>query len=118
MSDLINRPPHYQAATGIKGECIEYTRQMPFAIGNSFKYVWRAGSKGDARQDLGKAVWYLTDHIENGPGWHGPVPIISDGTLKVTRRRYVLGCVARGDLERARQLIQALTDPTQLDEVI
>lgn len=116
MTDMVNSPPHYQHAPGIKGECIEYTRQMSFALGNAFKYCWRAGSKGDAAEDLKKSLWYVEDAAENGHPLRGQVPLITDGGVPMTRRRYVLGCIARGDLYKASVLIRDLAEhPEHLD---
>lgn len=56
MADMVNHPPHYKDASGI--ECIEVTKHMQFCEGNSFKYVYRAGSKGNLIEDLKKAAWY------------------------------------------------------------
>jgi hypothetical protein len=62
MADPIN-PPHYKRhPSGI--ECIAVVRHMGFNLGNAVKYIWRAGEKGDAVEDLEKAVWYLRDEIE------------------------------------------------------
>jgi hypothetical protein len=36
---------------------------MNFNLGNALKYIWRAGLKSSAREDLQKAVWYLQDEI-------------------------------------------------------
>lgn len=55
-ADMVNHPPHYKDASGI--ECIEVTKYMSFLGGNCFKYLYRAGSKGDAIEDLKKAAWY------------------------------------------------------------
>lgn len=55
-TDMVNHPPHYKDASGI--ECIEVTQHMRFCEGNSFKYVYRAGSKGNLIEDLKKAAWY------------------------------------------------------------
>lgn len=64
--DLINHPPHYVAIPlGFRAECIEYARHMTYAQGAAFKYVYRAGSKGDMIEDLGKCVWYLWDALEH-----------------------------------------------------
>jgi hypothetical protein len=61
MTDAIN-PPHYQAhPSGI--ECIEITEHMNFCLGNSIKYIWRAGLKNNAIEDLEKARWYLDREI-------------------------------------------------------
>lgn len=62
MSDLVNHPPHYTGhPSGI--EAIQVTRHMNFNLGNAMKYIWRAGLKDDAVQDLQKAMFYLADEI-------------------------------------------------------
>jgi len=64
--DPVNHPPHYTAhPSGI--ECIEITRWFPFSAGNAIKYLWRAGLKGSAVQDLNKALWYIDDARVRGP---------------------------------------------------
>ena len=59
--DPVNNPPHYTHPSGI--ECIRVTEHLNFCIGNAVKYLWRAGRKGDAVQDLRKAVWYIEREI-------------------------------------------------------
>ena len=66
MIDMVNNPPHYQDASGI--ECIEVTRHMGFCDGNCFKYLYRAGQKGDAIEDLEKAKWYAKQAKGMGVG--------------------------------------------------
>lgn len=62
MTDLVNHPPHYtNHPSGI--EAIQVTRHMNFNLGNAVKYVWRAGLKGDAIQDLEKARFYINDEL-------------------------------------------------------
>lgn len=64
MSDIIRHPPHYtKHPSGV--ECIEISEHFGFCLGNVIKYVWRAGSKGDALEDLEKAKWYLDREIAN-----------------------------------------------------
>lgn len=66
MSDAIN-PTHYQShPTGV--QCIEITEHMNFCRGNAMKYLWRAGLKGDALEDLQKARWYLDREIARMTG--------------------------------------------------
>jgi len=61
MTDPIN-PSHYQNhPSGI--ECIQITEHMNFCRGNAIKYLWRAGEKGDAIEDLRKARWYVDREI-------------------------------------------------------
>lgn len=47
-------------------EAITVTEQMNFNLGNTIKYIWRAGKKPGAGilEDLEKAHWYLTREIE------------------------------------------------------
>ena len=62
MHDPVNHPKHYTAhPSGI--ECIEVTRHFNFCLGNAIKYIWRAGLKGDAVEDLRKAMWYIQQEI-------------------------------------------------------
>jgi hypothetical protein len=60
--DPVNHPQHYTGhASGV--ECIQITEHMNFCLGNAVKYIWRAGEKGDAVEDLRKARWYLDREI-------------------------------------------------------
>ncbi len=60
--DPVNRPKHYTThPSGV--ECITVTEHMNFCLGNAMKYIWRAGEKGDALEDLKKARWYLDREI-------------------------------------------------------
>lgn len=60
--DAVDRPKHYTShPSGI--ECIQITEHMGFCLGNAIKYIWRAGLKTDAIEDLEKAKWYLEREI-------------------------------------------------------
>ena len=64
MSDNVNHPKHYTShPSGV--ECIEIAEHMNFCLGNAIKYIWRAGQKGDAVEDLRKAVFYLRRELGN-----------------------------------------------------
>lgn len=54
-------PNHYKSK---KHQCIEFSRYMPFNIGNAFKYVWRYTDK-NGTEDLDKAAWYIKDYLAN-----------------------------------------------------
>ena len=41
---------------------------MGFNLGNAVKYLWRADLKGDAVEDLRKAVWYIQREIARREG--------------------------------------------------
>jgi hypothetical protein len=59
-NDNVNHPAHYTSGMpAIEPECIDFSASMDFCQGNAFKYVWRAGKKKDAIEDLQKAIWYL-----------------------------------------------------------
>lgn len=62
MNDMVNHPAHY---TQYKMEVIELTQHCGFCIGNAFKYILRAKFKGNEKEDLEKARWYINRHFEN-----------------------------------------------------
>lgn len=70
----VERPEHYSSG---QVECID---AMISAFGaeavreycrvNAFKYVWRAGEKGDVdteKEDVRKAIWYLRMSVGDDP---------------------------------------------------
>jgi hypothetical protein len=60
--DMVNTPPHYNShPSGV--ECIQVTEHLNFCLGNAVKYIWRAGLKGEALEDLKKAEFYLKREI-------------------------------------------------------
>jgi Protein of unknwon function (DUF3310) len=62
MSDSVDHPTHYNAnPSGV--ECITVVEHMTFNVGNAVKYLWRAGLKGAALEDLRKAAWYIAREI-------------------------------------------------------
>ena len=58
----VNHPTHYATKSGV--EVIEITRHLSNNLGNAVKYMLRAGKKGDAKEDMAKAAWYLVDEVE------------------------------------------------------
>ena len=63
MSDMINSPTHYTQAS-VPLEPIDILRHAPFDLGNTLKYIFRAGHKGDAKEDFKKAKKYAYWTIE------------------------------------------------------
>lgn len=63
--DIVNHPPHY---TDGKIEVIDFIedKKLGFHLGNTVKYVSRAGKKDPTKkiEDLRKAKWYLERAIE------------------------------------------------------
>lgn len=64
MNEAVYHPPHYTEGAI---ECIDAIEASMtpeafkgFLKGNAMKYLWRYEKKGNANQDLQKAIWYLT----------------------------------------------------------
>lgn len=63
--DMVNHPPHYTGhPSGV--ECIDVAEELPFNLGNAFKYVFRYRAK-NGRQDLEKARWYVLRQMASDP---------------------------------------------------
>ena len=61
--EKINHPKHYNSLPS-NIECIDVVEHFNFNTGNAIKYLWRHGLKGEALDDLEKALWYVTREIE------------------------------------------------------
>lgn len=61
--DPVSNPAHYTAISPSPIQVIE-AYGLGFCDGNVIKYVLRAPMK-NGLEDLKKALWYLTRHIEN-----------------------------------------------------
>ena len=57
-SNMVEHPQHYQ---GKNFEVIDIINdyKLNFELGNAIKYILRAEKKGNKKQDLEKAIWYL-----------------------------------------------------------
>lgn len=73
MNDAVDHPQHYGGADNIY-EAIKVIEawELGFNLGNTVKYISRAGKKISNRnarrtkiEDLKKAAWYLNREIEN-----------------------------------------------------
>ena len=65
MTDMVNSPSHYQTSAGLEAiDVIEAFFHDNFHLGNAFKYLARAGKKGDYVEDLRKSVWYINREVE------------------------------------------------------
>jgi hypothetical protein len=64
--EQVNHPQHYGGKNNIY-EAIKVIDawQLGFSLGNTVKYISRAGKKGKDKEleDLRKALWYLQHHI-------------------------------------------------------
>lgn len=62
--DNVNHPSHYNDHPS-NVETIEIARELPFDLGNAWKYLMRFRYKGKPVEDMEKAVWYLNDYFDN-----------------------------------------------------
>jgi hypothetical protein len=64
VTEQVDHPAHYGGADN-PYEAIKVIEawRLSFCLGNSVKYIARAGKKGDAVEDLEKARWYLDREI-------------------------------------------------------
>jgi len=62
-NNLIDHPQHYQSK-GIEVIDIIDSFDLNFNLGNSIKYILRADKKGNKKQDLEKAIWYLNHELQ------------------------------------------------------
>lgn len=65
LDDFVNSPTHYQSTnSNIEVIAVIEAFDLNFHLGNSIKYILRAGKKGSKSTDLQKAIWYLLREIE------------------------------------------------------
>jgi Protein of unknwon function (DUF3310) len=66
VAEAVNHPAHYGGSHN-PYEAIKVIEAwaLGFCLGNTVKYIARAGLKGDALEDLKKARWYLDREIKS-----------------------------------------------------
>jgi hypothetical protein len=57
-ADMVNHPPHYKTG-GIETIDFIEAKQLGYNLGNVVKYISRADHKGNRKENLEKARWYL-----------------------------------------------------------
>ena len=62
--DNVNHPAHYKVG-GIETIDFIEAKKLNYNLGNVVKYITRADHKGDRKEDLLKARWYLNREIAN-----------------------------------------------------
>lgn len=62
IPDPVNHPPHYKAG-GIETIDFIEAKKLNYNLGNVVKYLTRADLKGNRKQDLEKALWYLNREL-------------------------------------------------------
>lgn len=65
----VDHPDHYQVKdTTYEAIKVIEALGLNFHLGNVYKYIARAGKKGDILEDLKKARWYLDRYIKQLEG--------------------------------------------------
>jgi translation initiation factor 2B subunit (eIF-2B alpha/beta/delta family) len=62
--EMVNHPDHYQGSGGMEVIDIIENYDLGFSLGNAIKYILRADNKGNRKQDLKKAIWYIQREID------------------------------------------------------
>lgn len=61
--ECVNHPEHYQG-NGIETIDVIEAFDLNFNLGNAIKYILRSGRKGNKKEDIQKAIWYLSRELE------------------------------------------------------
>jgi hypothetical protein len=62
--DPVNHPAHYKYG-GIETIDFIEAKELGYNLGNVVKYITRSDHKGNRKQDLEKALWYLKRELEH-----------------------------------------------------
>lgn len=63
--EAVNHPAHYGGDGNVyEAILVIEAWRLDFCLGNTVKYICRAGKKGEAIEDLKKARWYLDRRIQ------------------------------------------------------
>ena len=62
-NNLVNNPSHYNK-NGIEVIDVIEAYNLNYRLGNVIKYILRSDLKGNKKQDLEKALWYLEREVE------------------------------------------------------
>ena len=62
--EMVNHPDHYQGSGGMEVIDVIEDYDLGFSLGNAIKYILRADKKGNRKQDLNKAIWYIQREID------------------------------------------------------
>lgn len=63
VPDPVNHPPHYKTG-GIETIDFIEAKGLNYRLGNVVKYITRSDHKGNRKEDLQKALWYLQREID------------------------------------------------------
>ena len=64
----VDKPVHYQTDSGMQPIDVIEAFNLGFNLGNSVKYLLRAGKKDSRTIDLEKALWYIQRELAKTEG--------------------------------------------------
>ena len=63
--NMVNHPSHYSEGRKYEPIDVIVDWKLDFPLGNTIKYISRAGRKNNTLEDLKKAAWYLNYEIQH-----------------------------------------------------
>ena len=110
MSNDPTDPAHYKQG-GV--ECWEFAGAMGFLLGSATKYLYRAGHKDDAAQDIGKAKKFIGREMYERTFDAGTYTQPSERATEAFNRWYA----EQGDDPLRADIVRALWNSNQMDVV-
>lgn len=103
----VTRPSHY---TALDPEPITFIRDKDFLTGSALKYIFRAGHKdgADENVDMGKAAWYLRELV-NEQGGQTVIAILRNAYWDTVDRQLAPEDRAREVRDRLTEFVSAIS---------
>lgn len=108
-SMLPPRPGHY-STEDLTYEPINVIEawNLDFSLGNAVKYIARAGRKGDANEDLRKAIWYLSRKIQQNDAIRAYTSCHSSQGSEISQRTDARDCTSEAIQRRNSERIDEI----------
>jgi hypothetical protein len=63
--EAVDHPTHYRSDSGFEAIDVIEAWDLNFNLGSALKYICRAGLKTSRKEDLQKAIWFLTRELDS-----------------------------------------------------
>jgi len=63
--ESVDHPTHYRSDSGFEAIDVIEAWDLNFNLGSALKYICRAGLKTSRKEDLQKAIWFLTRELDS-----------------------------------------------------
>ena len=64
-TESVDHPTHYRSDSGFEAIDVIEAWNLNFNLGSALKYICRAGLKTSRKEDLQKAIWFLTRELDS-----------------------------------------------------